>query len=247
MFFKNISKKFSKLIKLLLNASTRKGLYYNIAASVELEELVKDLEVDTIIDVGSNKGQFILIIDKFFKNTKVLSFEPISELLEIQKNFFVNRKNIRFFNFGVGSINSKIILNITRQKDSSSILEIEKKDKLGKKFDIIEKRQIDIKKLEDVVNSEKLNGSVLLKLDVQGYELEVLKGAVNILPKIKYIITEVAENQFYKNQVIENVIIKYLNDKNFKIMKFTNIFKIENTNYIQKDVLLVNKLNIKND
>jgi FkbM family methyltransferase len=247
MFFKNISKKFSKLIKLLLNASTRKGLYYNIAASVELEELVKDLEVDTIIDVGSNKGQFILIIDKFFKNTKVLSFEPISELLEIQKNFFVNRKNIRFFNFGVGSINSKIILNITRQKDSSSILEIEKKDKLGKKFDIIEKRQIDIKKLEDVVNSEKLNGSVLLKLDVQGYELEVLKGAVNILPKIKYIITEVAENQFYKNQVTENVIIKYLNDKNFKIMKFTNIFKIENTNYIQKDVLLVNKLNIKND
>ena len=104
-----------------------------------------------------------------------------------------------------------------------------------------------MKKLEDVVNSEKLNDSVLLKLDVQGYELEVLKKELNILPKIKYIITEVAENQFYKNQVTENVIIKYLNDKNFKIMKFTNIFKIENTNYIQKDVLLVNKLNIKND
>ena len=80
-----------------------------------------------------------------------------------------------------------------------------------------------------------------LKLDVQGYELEVLRGN-NILSKIKYIIIEIAENQFYKNQEISNSIINYLDQKNFKVLKSCNHFKIKEIDYSQKDFLFVNKL-----
>ena len=60
MFFKNLNKKILKLFKLLLNKTTRKGLYHNIPAAIELEELLIGLELDTVIDVGSNRGQFVL-------------------------------------------------------------------------------------------------------------------------------------------------------------------------------------------
>ena len=66
MFFESFLTKFNKFIRLSLNKKTRRGLYLNIAASLELECLIKNLELNTIIDVGSNKGQFILISDKFF-------------------------------------------------------------------------------------------------------------------------------------------------------------------------------------
>ena len=95
----------------------------------------------------------------------------------------------------------KINLNITRRKDSSSILEIHNINNIGRNFDIVEKREINVTTLEDVLKKIDLNGSILLKVDVQGYELKVLEGAEKLLPKIKYIITEVADNQIYKNQV----------------------------------------------
>ncbi len=242
MFFKNISTKFLKFIKLFLNNTTRRGLYFNIAASVELEDLIKDLKLNIVIDIGSNKGQFILILNKYFENIKILSFEPINELLEKQKKFFKNTKNnIKFFNTAVGAFNSKINLNITRRKDSSSILEIRNINNIGRNFDIVEKREINVTTLEDVLKKIDLNGSILLKLDVQGYELKVLEGAEKLLPKIKYIITEVADNQIYKNQVTKNIILKYLKEKNFEILKSTNELRLKNTSYKQNDVLLVNR------
>ena len=78
--------KLLKLAKLFKNKVTRKGLYNNIAANIELEYLVNDLKFETVIDVGSNKGQFILLVEKNFPNEKFFySFEPITEILEKQK------------------------------------------------------------------------------------------------------------------------------------------------------------------
>ena len=115
MFFKYLLKKFTKFIKIISNKTTRRGLYHNIPASVELEELLKNLEINTIIDAGSNRGQFVLLADKLFNNIEIFSFEPILELYNKQKKFFKNKRNIKFFNMGLGSNKSKMILNITRK------------------------------------------------------------------------------------------------------------------------------------
>ena len=60
-----------KLIKLIKNKTWRKGLFKNIAANIELENLIKGLDVKIIIDIGSNKGQFILLIEKLFNCKKI--------------------------------------------------------------------------------------------------------------------------------------------------------------------------------
>ena len=61
-----ILNKLIKLLKLLKNKKTRVGLVNNIAANIELEDLVKNLEFNTVLDIGSNKGQFILLVEKIF-------------------------------------------------------------------------------------------------------------------------------------------------------------------------------------
>ena len=96
-----------KLIKLLNNKVWRKGILKNIAANIELEDLVKNLKFNTVIDIGSNKGQFIMLIDGLYADKHVFSFEPIKEILEKQKDFFINRKKIFFFNHALGENNLK--------------------------------------------------------------------------------------------------------------------------------------------
>ena len=89
-----------------------KGMFHGIAATVELEKLLKDIRIpETIIDVGSNKGQFILLIEKLFPNKKIYSFEPITEILNKQKKFFKYKKNIFFITLPLEvASNQKIFL-----------------------------------------------------------------------------------------------------------------------------------------
>ena len=84
----NFINRITKLLKLIKNKTWRKGLFNKIAANIELEDLIKDLKFETIIDVGSNKGQFILLIEGLYKNKNIYSFEPIDEIFKKQKDFF---------------------------------------------------------------------------------------------------------------------------------------------------------------
>ena len=82
MFF---FKKVYKLLKLLKFKLWRKGLLNGIAASIELEKILKNINPETVIDIGSNKGQFVMLIEQLFPNKIIYSFEPILEVLEKQK------------------------------------------------------------------------------------------------------------------------------------------------------------------
>ena len=230
-----------KAIKLLKNQKTRKGLLNNIAANIELEDLVKDLKFQTVFDIGSNKGQFILLIEKLFTIDKdIYSFEPIKEIFEKQKKFFSNKKNISFFNFALGEKSSKKNLYITKRRDSSSFLKI---NSIIKNIDhsVEEKREIEIKSLDEIMKNRNLIKPILAKIDVQGYELEVLKGSTNTLKEIKYIIIEVSEDKIYTGQALANNIIKYLNDMNFQVLNETKQSKIQGTELKQKDILFIKK------
>ena len=235
-----------KFIKKILNLCRCKlwfkGMLNGIPATIELEKLVKDIRVpETIIDIGSNKGQFILLIEKLFPNKMVYSFEPIKEMIDKQKKFFKYKKNIIFNNLALGSsITSKDFL-ITNRMDSSSFLKIAEDKNESKKYLIKEKRNIKISTLDSILLNEKISRPILIKMDVQGYELEVLKGSNDLLKKTDYLLLEVSENEMYQNQPTEKIIIKYLKDLNFDIFKANEWLNIKNTNFNQRDVLFYKK------
>ncbi len=215
-----------------------KGMFHGIYATVELEKLVKDIKApETIIDIGSNKGQFILLMEQIFPNKIVYSFEPIIEMINKQKKFYKYKKNITFHNLALGSsICSKEFL-ITNRMDSSSFLKVVSNTNKSKNYNVIEKRDIKVSTLDEIFLNEKIPHPILIKMDVQGYELEVLKGAKNLLNKTDYLLLEVSENEMYQNQPTEKIIIEYLKDLNFEIFKANNWLSIKNTNFKQRDIL----------
>ena len=81
---------------------------------------------------------------------------------------------------------------------------------------------------------------ILMKIDVQGYEQEVLIGAKKNLKRVDYILIELSSLQVYKNQILKKDIIKFLKKKNFVLLKEMNKGLIA-TNIYQTDCLFYNK------
>lgn len=219
-----------------------KGMLSGIYATIELKELIKGIKTpETIIDIGSNKGQFILLIEKIYPNKNIYSFEPIKEMIDKQKKFFAYKNNIIFHNVALGSSTTLKEFLITARMDSSSFLKIVSDKNKSKNYDIVENRNIQINTLDDLLINEKISHPVLIKIDVQGYELEVLRGANNLLKKTDYLLLEVSKNEMYQNQPIEKVIVEYLKNLNFDILKSNNWSKIQNTNFYQRDIIFYKK------
>ena len=209
-----------------------------IAATVEHEILLKDIQPPkTIIDIGSNKGQFLILIEKMFPGRTAYSFEPIKEMMDKQKKFFSFKKNIYFYNFALGSEASLKNFFITLRKDSSSFLKINEVNNQNKNYNIKENRPIQINTLDDCFENKNIKQPILIKIDVQGYELEVLKGSELMLKQTEYILLEVTESEMYKTQATEELIIKFLKKFNFRVMKTSKWNFIKKTNFKQRDIL----------
>lgn len=211
--------------------------YFNFVSPLfELIPLLKKLKkVNTLIDVGSNKGQFSILMNNYYPNIKIYSFEPQKKFLDIQKRILPS--NNYFYNTALGSIRGNKKFYITKREDSSSILK-PINNKLKYKIKKIEKVRVD--KLDNIINLNKLKKPVLMKLDIQGYELEALKGSKKVLKKIDYLITEISFEEIYKKQVLQHNLINFLQKNNFLEVKRTNITKIRNKTF-QADILFIKK------
>jgi hypothetical protein len=108
-------------------------------------------------------------------------------------------------------------------------------------YSVIEKRDIKVSTLDEIFLNEKISHPILIKMDVQGYELEVLKGANDLLKKIDYLLLEVSENEMYQNQPTEKIIVEYLKNFNFEIYRSNDWLKIQNTNFNQRDIIFQKK------
>ena len=100
------------------------GLINGVAANIELKSFLQDIKPSSIIDIGSNKGQFILLNKGLYKNLFFYSFEPQRKEIDIQKRIFKNFKNIKYFNFALGEKKTTRKFFITQRNDSSSFFKI---------------------------------------------------------------------------------------------------------------------------
>jgi len=218
--------KIKKILLCIFNPQYINAYLLGICPLFELEKSLNNIKkIDNLIDIGSNKGQFALIVKNKFKNCQIISFEPQNEFLNIQKKLFI--KNTKFYNFCLGSINQIKKIYILNRADSSSLL---KPIIIKNKYKIIKRENVYVKKLDDVIKF-KANKTYFMKIDVQGYEYEVLKGAKNSLKFIKYILIEVSNKKFYYKQKHKKKLLSFLKKNKFVLKKKLNFHKVDKKNY----------------
>jgi len=134
-------------------------------------------EGDTFIDVGANIGFISLFASQLVgASGAVYSFEPASETFEILKrNVRMNNiDNIRVYNFALGSTRGSLLIynNLAISRGSASLIPYQ---------DNSDGRQVFVQTLDEFVTVNEIFNIKMVKIDVEGWELEVLKGAKHLL------------------------------------------------------------------
>jgi len=177
-----------------------------------------------ILDIGGGIGASVKLFTDNFPDKKIIVFEPVEESFKAIKKRFPDNYNIEFVKAAAGNENTEKEINIAARITSSSLLPLEadpKSDVFNEEY-LGQKRveKIRIIRLDDfLANNHDEFG--ILKIDVQGFEMEVLKGAAKTLKRTDIIVLEVNNHYGYKGSAKYYEIDKYLRENNFSLY---NIF-----------------------
>ena len=170
----------------------------------EILKIIKqNLRSDSVfLDIGANIGQHSLYASRFVEN--VYAFEPIKKLYDqFMESCHINQiDNIYIYNHALG--NEEKILPIfgnSGNMGASSLVTTENRKKI---------QDIQIKRLDDIVSESGIKIIDFIKLDVEGFELDVLLGAQQTIEKYKPILL-IEYSPYFYNQTDKSIGSKILN------------------------------------
>ncbi len=189
-------------------------------------KLLQHYQIDVILDIGANIGQYGGEMRNLGFKGDIISFEPMKEAFsKLQKNAAGDPK-WKVFNCSIGERDGESTLNIAKNSVSSSLLEnLPQLTDSAPEARFIKKETIDIRKLDSIFDDLNLkNKNIYIKIDTQGYEEMVLKGAKNSLEMVKGIQIEMSLIPSYQGAVTFDSMKTFLNSLGFNLMALENGF-----------------------
>lgn len=230
--------RFQKLFFSIVHPSCWKALTRGIAPSIEHRKVLAVIDCDLIIDVGANRGQFSLISRMVKSGLPIVAFEPIPTEAEIVRKA-LSGKNVQLHQVALGEKAGEAEIHLSRSADSSSLLPIgEMQRKLFRDTDEIGTLKVPVKRLDDFKSEWEKHSRILLKIDVQGFELSVLKGATETLSNCAYVYVECSETELYVGQALYRDVEDFLEQQGFKFQSRYNETVVDGK-LVQADYLFV--------
>lgn len=178
--------------------------------------------VDLVLDVGANLGQYAMELRRLGFPGQIVSFEPMSEVfLQLQRNALEDPA-WTCLNLALGSTSGEALIHISGTHASSSLLPMKSRHiELVPQSRTVGQEKIQVETL-DALFPQIAHGfhKVFLKIDTQGYEWEVLEGAVKTLPKLCGIQAELSLTPVYEGETDFLVILQQLERAGFSVVDF---------------------------
>lgn len=168
----------------------------------QLRNVLQKNGINFIVDVGANEGQFVRKLRKFYSGT-IISFEPVSSTFEVLADHARYDPAWHVVKCALGSKNTSGTINISQCSDFNSLLTVNKygTTRFGQMILGTKKESITIRRLDNVLEeylSAMKNWHIFIKMDTQGYDLEVFKGMGEYINHIDAIQSEVSLLPIYE-------------------------------------------------
>lgn len=237
-----------KIIKLYRLAGVhrfRAPLLKGVGAAIEHKAILlwmNEIGIDQVFDIGANVGQFSLAAREYIPDANILAFEPQTKPAEVFQSIFTGDQMVSLVKTAIGTENGQVTMHISQMDDSSSLLSIGQKQRdifPGTDERGIEK--VSIGPLSSFVDMKQLKGSALLKIDVQGFELEVLKASEILLDGMGAIYVECSFAELYIGQALAHQVIDWLSQRGWKLVHTGVVTFDTRGRSIQSDLLFLRK------
>jgi FkbM family methyltransferase len=156
----------------------------------DINEYLEGVEINRIFDVGAHKGYSTKTYKKHYPGAEIHSFEPVQSTFEVLKKELKKYERVECHNIAIGNKNgkSKVVLESTSNRYRLKKHHNDIKD--------VSKEEVQIKSIDSFCSSKRIESVDFLKIDTEGNDLEVIKGAEKMIKNknIKLIQAELAAN-----------------------------------------------------
>jgi FkbM family methyltransferase len=199
---------------LLTRINTKK---FSLASYKMIRRMIKTgVSAKTIIDIGANKGQFSNLAYHMFNPDKIIAIEANPDLAKDLNKNLSHIENKTILMTGIGNKDGELSFNFNTDSQVSSFLKNDQ-DRLNyfPNDRTFKKSNLPIAKLDSLINQSNLDGPILIKIDVQGFEKDVINGAINNLKRVKWLLLEISFSSLYVGQPNFQEIVNILNNLGF--------------------------------
>jgi FkbM family methyltransferase len=199
------------------------NLLMNVSQGAHLGELlnlrrqwIRSAGIQTVIDVGAHAGEFSSAVRATLPDAQVYAFEPIPDCYSRMVKRLGSTRQFKAFPVAIGDTTGPVSFHRSSFTKSSSVLPMAPlhQDAFPWSAGAVT-MSVSMKRLDEFLGEIELRSKVLLKLDVQGYELRALKGATTVLARVDYIVTEVSFRPLYEGQALFPEVFSFLSAQGF--------------------------------
>jgi FkbM family methyltransferase len=177
---------------------------------------IQDLDVRTVLDVGAAGGESVDFFHGLFPAAHIVSFEPLVDAYRRLESRKATVPKLTTFNVALGATCEQKAMNRSEFSPSSSLLKMQQVHKDAFPFTAGESSEmVEVRTLDSVVGDIAFDDPVLLKIDVQGFEEQVLMGARETLKRVTLLIIELSFVELYAGSPSFDRIYKLLTETGF--------------------------------
>ena len=184
-----------------------------------------ELGVRTVLDVGANSGQFALELREQAYDGMIVSFEPLLRVhARLARSAARDKHWVVMPPMALGDVPGKMRINISDNLASSSLLPVERRSvEAAAESEIVGFDEVEVRRLDDVVDSS-WQSWFALKLDTQGFELHVLRGAPETLKRTVLVAVELSLTPLYAGGATFAEVHAFLEKNGFRCIGFLEVF-----------------------
>jgi FkbM family methyltransferase len=184
-------------------------------------QLLKAYAIDVVLDVGANAGQYALGLRGVMGYSKrIVSFEPLKSAFRLLAANAKNDPSWDVLNVALGDTAANQEINVAGNSYSSSLLSmLPLHVEMAPESSYIRKEVVEVKTLDSIFRDVcPTGGSIYLKIDTQGYEGKVIKGAERSLASIDTVQMEMSLVRLYQGELLFNAMYDVMIEKGYSLV-----------------------------
>lgn len=232
--------KLAKATRVLMSRDRRwlRALRLGVAPSLEHRRVLRQMAPVLVVDIGANRGQFALVSRHCYPDARIVSFEPLPEPAAIFRQVFAGDARALLHACAIADQAGTTQMHVSARDDSSSLLPIAaEQERIFPGTQEEGRATVEMRRLEDVLQRVDIAAPALLKLDVQGYELQALRGCETLLEAFAWVYCECSFVALYEGQALADEVIAWLRERGLRLLGVYNMAHDYDGRTIQADFL----------